>query len=170
MPSNPTDAEKVASVIRDAGGRLVGRTRLQKTICLLELANEPLGFHFDYHHYGPYCEEVAKAAHAAAEQQLITEQSVTAEWGGTYSVYTTPDTTTPDTSLRSRLIRKSAGANAVVLELAATAAFLGNEGIATPWEETARRKPGKADDGRLEEAKTFYRELREIAPNLPQLA
>ena len=32
------DTEKVAAIIRDAGGKIVGRTRLQKTGYLLELA------------------------------------------------------------------------------------------------------------------------------------
>jgi len=54
-------------------------------------------------------------------------------------------------------------ADAVELELAATAAFLAIEGIPDPWGETARRKPEKAEGGRLLKAKQLYSRLRQIS-------
>jgi uncharacterized protein YwgA len=60
-----SDIEKAKDIVRDASGRIVGRTRLQKIACLLELANEGEGFHFVYHHYGPYCEELTWALESA---------------------------------------------------------------------------------------------------------
>ena len=53
-------------------------------------------------------------------------------------------------------------ADAVELELAATALFLAKEGFPDPWTETARRKPEKADAGRLAKAKQLYDRLRAI--------
>jgi hypothetical protein len=56
----------------------------------------------------------------------------------------------------------TAGADAVELELAATALFLANEGWDDPWRETARRKPEKADGGRIEKAKFLYEKLAAV--------
>lgn len=53
-------------------------------------------------------------------------------------------------------------ADAVELELAATAAFLAYERFPDPWAETARRKPEKAESGRLERARQLYERLRQI--------
>jgi hypothetical protein len=53
-------------------------------------------------------------------------------------------------------------ADAVELELAATAAYLATERFADPWLETASRKPIKATPERLENAKRLYQTLRQI--------
>jgi hypothetical protein len=66
------------------------------------------------------------------------------------------------------------------LELAATAAFLfvveriGDGKPGNPWQETSRRKPQKAADGRLERAARAYEVLRKLPspkplPVLPSL-
>ena len=169
MCTKKDDVEKIVDIIRDAGGKLVGRTRLQKTACLLELAGQGEGFHFDYHHYGPYSEELAHAAVLASAMNRIHEEEHRAEWGGRYSVYTSSEHNAPSASepVRGALIHKAATANAITLELATTAAYLAHEGEDDPWGETARRKPDKAEDGRLENAKQLYQELRGIAPGLP---
>ena len=65
-----------------------------------------------------------------------------------------------------RLAREMVSADAVELELAATAAYLAYEGFSYPWGETKRRKPDKADFGRLDKAKQLYaRLLRVPTPN-----
>ena len=143
---------------------------MQKTICLLELAGEGPGFHFEYHRYGPYCEDVARATHLATDEKIIKEEIKTADWGGEYSVYTVQEPCTESDTTRAHLAHEAANVDAVVLELAATAAFLKKEGVSTPWEETALRKPGKADNGRLEQARDFYQKLRDIAPALPEMS
>lgn len=164
------DAKKVASIINDAGGTLIGRTRLQKTVCLLELAGLEDRFHFDYYHYGPYSEELAQATTLASAMGLIKEEEHRAEWGGKYSVYRTPTTLESGRSdMRRALIEKAANANAIILELAATAAYLAHTGQATPWEETSRRKPDKAEGDHLEKAKQLYKELRTISSDLPEI-
>jgi uncharacterized protein len=58
------------------------------------------------------------------------------------------------------------------LELAATAAFLAVQGECNPWIETARRKPEKATDIRLEKAKALYRSFQQIdtPKQLPKIA
>ena len=47
---SPGTPKNVAGAI-GAAGKLVGRTKLQKTFCLLELSGEGFGFHFDYYNY-----------------------------------------------------------------------------------------------------------------------
>jgi uncharacterized protein len=48
------DSQKAADIIADAGGKVIGRTRLQKLAYLLELADLGEGFQFQYRHYGAF--------------------------------------------------------------------------------------------------------------------
>jgi hypothetical protein len=50
----------------------------------------------------------------------------------------------------------------VELELAATALFLKLQGIDDSWQETARRKPDKAEGGRLDKAKMLYGRMKAV--------
>ena len=62
--------EKAAALVRDAGGKLVGRTRLQKVAYLTQLAGFARDFPFEYRHYGPYSEELAEAMEIASGSTL----------------------------------------------------------------------------------------------------
>jgi hypothetical protein len=150
----------VAQVIRDAGGEVIGRTKLQKTFYLLALAGFEPRFRFGYKHYGPFSEELADTADLAAAFDVISERQQEASWGGTYSIYTAPSGELSAQPSRIRLTQEAARSDAVLLELAATAAYLAQEGKPQPWAETARRKPDKAADGRLDRAKHLYARLR----------
>jgi hypothetical protein len=159
------NAVKVANVVRDAGGVIVGRTKLQKVTYLLSLVGLEQGMPFYYKHYGPFSEEVATAARQANLLGLLSEEEQVAGWGGSYSTYTVADLTGVDVTLpRVRIAREAAAADAVELELAATAAFLAEAGFPRPWDETARRKPEKVVGGRLNRAKALYRRLSGIGP------
>jgi hypothetical protein len=161
----------VAQVIRDAGGEIVGRTKLQKTVYLLTLAGFEDRFRFGYKHYGPFSEELADAADLAAAFDVISERQQQAAWGGTYSVYSAPPGEPSAQPSRIRLTQASTQSDAVLLELAATAAYLAEEGKPQPWAETARRKPDKAADDRLGRAKKLYAQLRAASGNaLPDIA
>lgn len=156
-------AHRVAAIVGDAGGYIVGRTRLQKIAFFLEAAGIGAGFPFRYKHYGPYSEQLAAAAQHAAALRLIVENESVANWGGQYSTFSTQIPPDPAAHpARTRLAREMAIADAVELELAATAAFLAYEGFSDPWAETQRRKPDKAEGGRLEGAKQLYERLRRI--------
>jgi uncharacterized protein len=164
------ETEKAADLVRAAGGRVVGRTRLQKIGYLLELAGLGEGFSYAYRHYGPYSEDLAAAARTARLFGLLQETEHPASWGGTYSIFTTADSTPAVAAppARKALANMAAEADPVELELAATAAFLSAvEGAADPWAETARLKPQKAQDGRLDNAKALYRRLQDIATPRP---
>jgi uncharacterized protein YwgA len=156
------DGQKIAGVVRDAGGQIVGRTKLQKLCFLLEAAGLGDGFSFEYRHYGPYSEEVAGAAHIANVTGTVLETEQQANWGGRYSIFTTnlaEDSSVPEA--RKELARLAANADSIQLELAATALFLALEGVRNAWAETARRKPEKAE-GRLDRAKELYRRIKNI--------
>ena len=166
--SSERQAREAAEIVRDAGGNLVGRTRLQKVAYLLTVAGLENEFSFLYKHYGPYSEDLAQAAKTAQALGLIREDEHAASWGGTYSVYQALHVDGhADNAARLELATLASKADAVELELAATAAYLAvEEGIAESWAETARRKPEKAEGGRLERAKKLYEEIRKL--NTPQ--
>lgn len=163
-----------ARIIQDAGGELVGRTRLQKVAFLLNLAGFDKTFSFEYRHYGPFSEDLADTMEIVSVLGPVKEEERVADWGGRYSVYTLRDFVGPEDAMRSAFVRKAKEINAVELELAATAAYLFvHEGIGSsvpgnPWHETGRRKPEKAGDGRLERAAAAYNELR-LFPTLSAL-
>ncbi|MCP4380798.1 MAG: hypothetical protein GY798_05150 [Hyphomicrobiales bacterium] len=161
-------ANEVAAIVRDAGGSVVGRTRLQKIGFFFEAAGVGSGFPFQYRHYGPFSERLADASQHAAALGLITEEESVANWGGRYSTFVTQISADPGADpVRIGLAQEMVNADAVELELAATAAFLASENFADPWDETARRKPVKAEAGRLQRARRLYRRLLQIETPRP---
>ncbi len=152
--------DAVVAVIQAAGGELVGRTRLQKTIYLLEIA----GFlgEFDFRdigrHYGPYSEDLSQAVTVRTSSSGTSQRGERrADWGGAYSVYRATGTPPEIPAAMKSLISLSSNANPVALELAATAAFLAIEGYSDPWQETIERKSDKAKF--LDQAKQLYERL-----------
>lgn len=166
-----------ARIIQDAGGELVGRTRLQKIAYLTQLAGFGDEFHFEYRHYGPFSEDLARGMEIATAFGQVQEDEQQAGWGGWYSVYRLPSVQPPTDVGRAAFVRLAKEIGAVELELAATAAFLfvvegiGRTNDENPWNETRARKPEKARDGRLEQAMAAYAKLRQCpTPNpLPEL-
>ena len=168
--------EKVAAIVRDAGGMLVGRTRLQKVGYLTQLAGFTHDFRFEYRHYGPYSEELAEAMEIAVGLGVVREEKTESLSGTWYSVYRVE--APPGDDDRARFIATAAEISAIELELAATAAFLYAEegcvrkGANGPWTIAGQRKQDKAAGGRLEKAKAAYRKLRDISvpEKLPPIA
>jgi uncharacterized protein YwgA len=163
--------ELAARLVDDAGGTLVGRTRLQKVACLAKLAGLLPEFNFEYRHYGPFSEQLADSMEIATGLKLVAEREERAAWGGWYSVYTrTPQTPVDHDAQRKQFISRAAEIGAIALELAATAAYLSAVEMLAPadaWEETARRKPEKAAEGRLELAKGAYATLMRLPTPRP---
>lgn len=159
---------EAARLVRDAGGRVVGRTRLQKIAFLLEAAGLGDGFTFEYRRFGPYSEELSTAARDAKLLGIMDEHENRASWGGAYSTFSTDMAQEPNTRPeRIQLARTAATSDSIELELAATALFLHLHGVRLPWSETAKRKPEKAEGGRLERARQLYRSLRDIETPRP---
>lgn len=166
MPLNNT--KKVAAIVADSGGRVVGRTRLQKIAYLLTVTGMEDGLTFAYKHYGPYSEDLASAARLGNLLGELHEAEHATAWGGSYSVFTAqplPDAVVDNS--RCQFATAAANSDAVELELAATAVFLAGEGFDDPWIETARRKPEKALPDRLERAKDLLRTLSQIPTPQP---
>jgi len=168
------DPHRVAArIVRDAGGSVVGRTRMQKITYLAQLAGFPAEFRFDYRHYGPFSEELATGLDIASALGELTEEVRVSDWGGTYSIYRLPREQPPADPRRAAFLQKAKEIGAIELELAATAAFLfAEEGIGrdkpgNPWHETRARKPQKAAEGRLEAAATAYADLRCLSTPKP---
>ncbi len=160
--------ELIVAIVRDAGGEITGRTRLQKIAYLLEVVGFGDGFHFSYKHYGPFSEGVAASATKGVLLRYITEVEQQADWGGVYSIYSVDAEQDDRVPLgRRELARRAKESDAVALELAATALFLSREGYGDPWSETERRKPEKSQSGRLTQAKELLAELKRISVPIP---
>lgn len=166
-----------AKIVQDAGGELVGRTRLQKIAFLLKLAGFGDEFSFEYRHFGPYSDELAEAMEIATVLGPVREVERVADWGGKYSIYSIQDGIETSSSERVEFVRQAKKIDPVELELAATAAYLyvfdgiGRSIEGNPWQETKRRKPTKASDERISKAASAYEELcklRTVTP-LPTL-
>lgn len=163
-----SDRERATQIVRDAGGEIVGRTRLQKVAYLLDVVGLGHGFDFEYRHYGPFSDSLANAMRGARAFGLVREEEHPTDWGGFYSIYRLGNTEpTAASSQHAAFTKAAAGISSIELELLATAAFLHAEGAADPWAETGRRKPDKAADGRLENAKASYANLRQIPTPKP---
>jgi uncharacterized protein YwgA len=138
--------------------KVVGRTRLQKTVKLLQRLGAPLDYDYMIHFYGPYSEAVQADIGLLERLKLVDETSHTATDGSTYYVleargdalkWAESETMAPF----RKPIEVMNAADPVVLELAATYdAFreMGNN------HETAltrlRRKKGTKCEGGREKA------------------
>ncbi|HEX4078869.1 MAG TPA: hypothetical protein VHX61_08360 [Rhizomicrobium sp.] len=134
--------DRVAKIIRDAGGEIVGRTRLQKTAYLLSVAGFEDAFRFGYKYYGPFSESLAEAAEFAAAFDRISETQQAASWGGTYSIYRAQGGQVSGGRCRVQLATEAARADAVLLELAATAAYLPEGGLGTSMDANRAAQTG----------------------------
>lgn len=164
----------IVEILAQAGGRIIGRTRLQKAVCALELTGLGYGFSFSYKHFGPYSEELKLTCDYADALGLIYEERKTAVWGGEYSVFGTAEVSKEknDTDKkREALLGIIVIAEPVALELAVTAAFLASKGFVAPWGEVIERKKAKATERAISEARELYKRLQSIeVPNpLPNI-
>lgn len=163
---------EVVNIVRDAGGEIVGRTRLQKIAYLLSATGLDDNFRFAYKHYGPFSEQLASSAKFGALFGELVERVNQTNWGATYSTYTVNNVPyANEADPRHSLASIAADADSIELELAATAVFLVHDGYDDPWGETAQRKPEKSSPNRLQNAKELLRRLSgiEVPTPLPDI-
>src|ERR1700691_498288 len=102
-----------ALIVQDAGGELVGRTRLQKIAFLLKLAGYEVNFPFEYHHFGPYSEGLSEAMEIAVALGPVKEEERSADWGGRYSIYKLDREVAPPDLGRSAFVQKAKAIDAI---------------------------------------------------------
>ena len=160
----------VVNLIALHGGKLVGRTRLQKEAYLLHRCggNFDLPFPFVYHHYGPYSHALADGLLDAHDGERIQIEERLGSYGIRYAIFRLKgDADAPDglgdltASQAGSLVRAMQVVSDLVLELAASIVFLREEGGYGPdaEAETEARKPLKATAERMEKARGLLREL-----------
>ena len=160
---NYNEFEIVAAVVAaHPKHEIVGRTRFQKTIKLLQRLGLPTQYTFSMHFYGPYSEDLQSDVSLMELFGLVKQDERTAADGIPYYVFRAIQTEElPDISRFEEPIQKMAQAPHVVLELAATYDAFRERGAAP--DEALRRlrlkKGAKCEKGREEEALALLKSL-----------
>jgi uncharacterized protein len=160
----------IPALIDAAGGEVVGKIRLQKMVYLLDQIGAQSGFSFDYHHYGPYSEELAEAV----DDDVIfggveEEQKRRLSDGVSYVVYRSLNHRERAADVFSQPVIRAAieemnQQSMTVLELAATIHWLAFKEKVLNWrDELIRRKGVKTENGRTERAVELLEKLK-ISP------
>jgi uncharacterized protein YwgA len=157
--------EWLAALVNLNNGTIIGKTRLQKIVFLLEEKGLGFGFSYDYHNYGPYSAELSFAIDDAEALRLIKTERRPGYHEVPYTIFEATNLAPNfEEDEKRTLIGKALsivdGYSALVLELAATAIYLKNNGYAENyWSEVKKRKPLKADKDRIQKAKKLLSDL-----------
>jgi uncharacterized protein YwgA len=147
-----------------ANRRVVGRTRLQKTIKLLQRLGLPTDYGFTIFFYGPYSESLHADIGLLKHFGLIEEEERRSQDGSPYYIISaTEECALPQEISRFQpWIDKLQSSDATVLELAATYDAFRTMGSHHDKAMTRlRRKKGtKCDGGNAEAALRLLRDLR----------
>lgn len=149
----------VPCLVVAAGGEIVGKIRLQKIVYLLDQIGLNSGFSYEYHHYGPYSEELAEQVEDdvifghlyASERRRLSD-------GVPYTIYSaSADNSRMDVSVAHVRIKRALAEmqrrSATILELAATIHWLAVIEELPDWQdELIRRKGAKTNNGRDKQA------------------
>ena len=157
----------IPALIDAAGGEVVGKIRLQKMVYLLDQLGAKSGFSFEYHHYGPYSEELAEAVDDGVIFGCIAEeQRRRVSDGVSYVVYRSLNHRGQSSDVFSQpaigaAIEEMNRQSMTILELAATIHWLAFKEKVRNWrEELIRRKGVKTEDGRTERAIELLEKLK----------
>lgn len=161
---------EIQHLINAAGGEIVGKVRLQKVVYLLDQVGMNSGFSYEYHHYGPYSAELAKAVDEGVFSHRINEEVRRRPDGVPYSVFRlTPESDHPAEirALGGLTFERAQAAlkvmqqrDATVLELASTIHWLTSKERSRDWRsELVRRKGIKTGAGRVEQAVELLEEI-----------
>ena len=146
--------------------KLFGRTRLQKTIKLLQRLGAPIDYDYTMHFYGPYSEGVQADIGLLAKLGLVEEKACTGVDGNTYYVLRAHDaalSVSDREEIRNyqEAIDAMSEADAVVLELAATYDAFREMGSnhEQAMGRLRQKKEAKCDGGRTEQALELLRSI-----------
>ncbi len=145
-------------------GQIYGRTRLQKTIKLLQSLGLPTGYGYMNYFYGPYSENLQADLRLVQQLGLVTEEPQQS-WDGTeYYVFTARQPAGTEIDPYRPAIELLGNAETVVLELAAT--FQAFKELGLDDEEATRRlrqkKGTKCDNGNEGRAVRLLGELDQL--------
>lgn len=151
-------ANIVVGIIALNGGRIVGKTRLQKTFYLLNACGLNTGVEFDYYKYGPFSSELAQTVDEAyAEKRIEIEEGV-GRYRVPYKIFSTAEAAPEsignlDADKVRKILKILDPYSALELEVAATIHYLKENGYGDEAVKEAKtRKPLKADQRRVEKA------------------
>src|SRR5437870_113537 len=115
----------IPHLLRAAGGQVVGKVRLQKLVYLLDQLGLNSGFTFEYHHYGPYSEELADAVDDCIAFRRVSEETGRrASDGVPYSIFSALPTGSDGRSRRLGALRLSDAESALAKMNARSATVL----------------------------------------------
>jgi len=110
-----------AAIAAHKDRKVVGRTRLQKEIRLLQRLGYPTEYTYTLFFYGPYSEGLHAEIRLLQAFGLVTEEEKSSQQGDKYFVLTaSPEAVMAETADFQRYIDLMQDADPVVLELAAT--------------------------------------------------
>jgi len=155
----------VVGLVALNNGEVVGKTRLQKLVYLLDQCGMESGFEFDYHNFGPFSSELARESDFASETGRLEAR----EKPGFHEVpYTTFRTIEPSPQNLGKLQADKARSllgimaryTALDLEIAATIDwFKDRSDRGAVNEQVQSRKPIKATQERLDKGWRLLSEL-----------
>jgi uncharacterized protein YwgA len=141
---------------------IVGRTRLQKTVRILQSLGLPTKYRYTNYFYGPYSEDLQSDITLLDGLHLLSEIQRTAQDGEPYYIITAQAAASiPEVKRFSEAIDTLSETDPVVLELAATyLAFRESGSDPTDAKERLRRKKGaKTENGREAQAIALLKSL-----------
>jgi uncharacterized protein YwgA len=161
-------ARLVVDIVALSGGSLVGRTRMQKTIYLLDILGLKSGASYYYYNFGPFSDEIAAGiSDGKFGGMLVEETKHRMSDGSPFSIFRTDKISEqirevgalPAEHVKS-VLQRFTSCNATVLELAATIHWLAKVEQVIDWQkELVRRKGSKTQNGRMDRAIELLREL-----------
>ncbi|MCC6575009.1 MAG: hypothetical protein IT462_14625 [Planctomycetes bacterium] len=147
-----------AVIAAHKNGEVVGRTRLQKTVWLLQRLGLPTEYSYMIHFYGPYSEGLHAEVGLLENLGIVEESPMMTRGGEPYFVAkVTQRKGLPVEQLDERVkkaIPVLESANSIVLELAATYDAFRDQGDShdDAVQRVKRKKGSKCDNGNLEQA------------------
>lgn len=158
-------SDLVVGVVALNGGQLVTKIRLQKTFYLLEQCGLGSGLDFDYHHYGPFSQELAQAADDAVDLGRLKPHERLGNHKIPYVVYRTQRKSPAKVAALSadvvaEKLKVLGSYSSLEMEVASTVLYVRDAGGgANAIEQTKALKPLKATETRIRRALALIRDL-----------